>query len=301
MNEEIHNSPLISIIMPTYNRASLIMETIESIRSQTYKNWELIILDDGSEDNTEGLVENLADNRISFIKAGRIGIGGKLKNAGIARAKGDLLAFMDSDDLWDETKLEKQVDVLLRYPGCGFCLTGGYTFRQPGVPLHYFYQQRSGLRAGNIFEALFNAEITNYVQALLLRKECLQVSGPFTEDMTFSDTAFIISLAEHYDAVILYEPLFFRRLHDSNYIHTTWERSCIDGISIINANKRKLPRSLFANAMYKACVQLGEKYLRTNRRRDALLYFGKAWQQRPFNFIAWRKLGKGMLYWLRIK
>ncbi len=292
---------MISIIMATYNRASLIIETIDSIRKQTYKNWELIIMDDGSEDNTESLVENLADSRIGFITAGRIGIGGKLKNAGMARAKGDLIAFMDSDDLWDETKLEKQVNALQQYPKAGFCLTGGYTFQQPGMPLKYFYRQHSGIRTGNIFTAIFNAEITSYTQALLLRKECLPVSGVFAEDMTFSDTAFIIRLAEYHDAVILYEPLFFRRLHDSNYIHTTWERSCLDGIKIIRANRKKLPRPLAAKAIYKACVQLGEKYLRADRRKDALLYFVKAWRHRPFSFMACRKLGKGLLYWLRFK
>src|SRR6059058_3320007 len=99
----------ISIIMPTYNRAAYIGETIRSILTQTYQNWELIIIDDGSEDNTEDLVKRIGDERINFYKAGRIAVNGKIKNMGLEKAKGELIAFIDSDDLWAETKLEKQV------------------------------------------------------------------------------------------------------------------------------------------------------------------------------------------------
>src|ERR1041385_97100 len=119
-------SPKVSIIMPTYNRAKYIVDTIESIRSQTYQNWELIIVDDGSEDNTEELINQIKDGRIKFYKAGRIGKVGKIKNIGLEKANGELIAFIDSDDLWAPTKLETQVAVFDEYPEAGFCLTGGY-------------------------------------------------------------------------------------------------------------------------------------------------------------------------------
>src|SRR6476620_12184719 len=96
--------PKISILMPTYNRGAFIGETIESILKQTYQNWELIIVDDGSDDNTEELVLQVKDQRIQFYKAGRVGINGKIKNIGVEKASGDLISFIDSDDLWAETK-----------------------------------------------------------------------------------------------------------------------------------------------------------------------------------------------------
>ena len=89
--------------MPTYNRANYIVETIESVRNQTYNNWELIIVDDGSEDNTGETVSRIKDERIRFYKAGRIAINGKIKNIGIEQANGELISFIDSDDLWAET------------------------------------------------------------------------------------------------------------------------------------------------------------------------------------------------------
>ena len=79
--------------MPTYNRAAFIGETIESILKQTYQNWELIIVDDGSDDNTEELVLQVKDQRIQFYKAGRVGINGKIKNIGVEKASGELDRF----------------------------------------------------------------------------------------------------------------------------------------------------------------------------------------------------------------
>ena len=139
-----NQSPNVSIILPTFNRAKFIVETIESIRNQTYQNWELIIVDDGSDDNTEGLISKINDERIQFYKAGRIGINGKIKNIGLKIASGELIAFIDSDDLWASTKLEKQVTALQQYPEAGFSLTGGYNFKKPSEPIDYFYQQREG-------------------------------------------------------------------------------------------------------------------------------------------------------------
>ena len=92
--------------MPTYNRAEYILETIESILGQTYQNWELFIIDDGSEDHTKELVSGIKDERIKFYEAGKIGIGIKIKNIGIEMSTGDLIAFIDSDDLWAQQKLE---------------------------------------------------------------------------------------------------------------------------------------------------------------------------------------------------
>src|SRR6185503_13926933 len=109
-------SPKVSIIIATYGRANLTLETIASIQQQTHQNWELIIVDDGSPDDTEEKVAGLNDYRIRFIKAGRIGITGKIKNIGLANAAGDLIAFLDSDDLWHPSKLEKQVNALTEYP-----------------------------------------------------------------------------------------------------------------------------------------------------------------------------------------
>src|SRR5205814_4320749 len=129
-----NDQPKVSIIMPTYNRAKYIGETIESVRNQSYQNWELIIVDDGSDDNTGEIISAMNDKRIRFYEAGRIAINGKIKNIGIEITNGELIAFIDSDDLWANTKLEKQVAALQEYPDAEFSLTGGFNFRNINQP-----------------------------------------------------------------------------------------------------------------------------------------------------------------------
>src|SRR6476620_3957259 len=184
--------PKVSIVMPTYNRAALIDETIRSILAQTYENWELLIIDDGSEDETERVISQIKDQRIKLYKAGRIAINGKIKNIGLKKANGDLIAFIDSDDLWAETKLEKQVSALQEYPEAWFSLTGGFNFRTINQPVDFFYKQREGLRYGDIFTSIFKSEISTTTPSLILRKECLEITGSFDETKPFSDIDFIL-------------------------------------------------------------------------------------------------------------
>jgi len=99
----------ISVIVPTYNRADLISETIESILNQTYKNFELIIVDDGSTDNTEEMIRKFKDSRIKYIKTDNWGGPARPRNIGIKKARGEYIAFCDDDDMWDKRKLEKQI------------------------------------------------------------------------------------------------------------------------------------------------------------------------------------------------
>ncbi len=103
------NSPLVSIIIPTYNRAEWLVKSIGSVTSQTYSNWELIVWDDGSSDNTEYVVKSLNDDRIHYFKNSNRGVS-FARNRAIEKSCGDYLAFLDSDDQWVINKLSRQVD-----------------------------------------------------------------------------------------------------------------------------------------------------------------------------------------------
>ncbi len=101
---------LVSIIMPSYNTADFIAETIRSVLSQTYENWELIIVDDCSTDNTDDIVaEFLSDGRICYIKNEHNSGAAVSRNRALREAKGKWIAFLDSDDLWETDKLRKQI------------------------------------------------------------------------------------------------------------------------------------------------------------------------------------------------
>lgn len=103
--------PLVSIITPLYNSEKFIEETIKSVLSQTYNNWEMLIVDDCSTDNGVEIVEKyqVKDKRIKLIRLSKNGGGAVARNKGIEEAKGDYIAFLDSDDLWHYQKLEKQI------------------------------------------------------------------------------------------------------------------------------------------------------------------------------------------------
>ena len=108
--------PLVTIITPTFNSEKFIAETINSIQNQTYDNWEMIIVDDGSWDKTVLIIADFAklDLRILFFQLEKNSGTGIARNFALTKAKGRYIAFLDSDDLWKPVKLEKQIDFLLQ-------------------------------------------------------------------------------------------------------------------------------------------------------------------------------------------
>lgn len=112
----MNNQPLISVVMPAYNAARFITESIISVQSQTYKNWELLVIEDASIDDTLAIVEKLQkeDPRIHLIKLPVNQGAGFTRNIGIKAAEGEFISFLDADDLWKPHKLQIQVDFMLK-------------------------------------------------------------------------------------------------------------------------------------------------------------------------------------------
>lgn len=106
---------LFSIVIPTYNRAMLLQRCLESIIAQTYKNWEAIIVDNYSEDNTEEVVKSFNDSRIIYVKNHNYGVIAVSRNKAIDMAKGEWITFLDSDDCWFPNKLETILDYTKDY------------------------------------------------------------------------------------------------------------------------------------------------------------------------------------------
>lgn len=103
---------LVSVIIPTFNRADVIEETIRSVLDQTYSFFEIIVVDDGSQDNTAEVVKCLNDSRIRYYAFENSGLPAVSRNRGLRLANGEFVAFLDSDDLWLPEKLTKQVKIL---------------------------------------------------------------------------------------------------------------------------------------------------------------------------------------------
>ena len=105
---------MVSVIIPTFNRAYLLGRAVESVLSQTYNNYEIIVVDDGSDDGTGEIIESF-NKRVRFFRIPHSGVS-KARNTGIEKAKGDWISFLDSDDYWLPQKLEKQMTYLNANP-----------------------------------------------------------------------------------------------------------------------------------------------------------------------------------------
>ncbi|MBR2543500.1 sugar transferase [Candidatus Saccharibacteria bacterium] len=142
--------PLVSIIIPVFNGEKVILETINSIWQQTYKNWEAIIVDDVSTDGTRELLKKVKSRKIRVIKLRKNGGAAKARNRGIQEAKGDFICFLDADDLWHPEKLEKQVRFMLDNES-SFSFTG------------YEFADENGIGNGRV---VYVPETITYKQAL---------------------------------------------------------------------------------------------------------------------------------------
>ena len=150
---------LVSIIMPSYNTAKFISETITSVLAQTYPNWELIIVDDCSTDDTDAVIRPyLADDRIRYIKNEENSGAAVSRNRALREAKGKWIAFLDSDDLWLPEKLEKQI-AFMEKNRYAFTYTD-YRIRLNGTWLPYIYTGPSVVNRRKMYNYCYFSTIT---------------------------------------------------------------------------------------------------------------------------------------------
>ena len=171
--------PRVSVIVPTHNRVGLLAEAVHSVLAQTFADFEVIIVDDGSTDRTADRVAGIGDPRVQYhyqVNAGP----SRARNAGIALARGEFVAFLDDDDSWLPEKLERQMDVLTARPHvdvvyCGFTFVGA-----EGEELAIDYH-RPASRGSLYVDLMFENVITGSASAALLRKSCFTDVGLFDD------------------------------------------------------------------------------------------------------------------------
>lgn len=170
----------ISVVVPTYNRADLISETIESILNQTYKYFELIIVDDGSTDNTEEVIRKFKDSRIKYIKTDNWGGPARPRNIGIKKAKGEYIAFCDDDDIWLPEKLEKQIRVFQISNETAMLYTRFKTI-EGDVISNKIFPENGKYKSGNIFKSIY---LRNLIacSGVMVKRSVLDQVGLFNTD-----------------------------------------------------------------------------------------------------------------------
>lgn len=132
------NKDLVSVIIATFNRADFINDTVQSILEQNYSMFEIIVIDDGSTDNTKDLISRFGDKRIKYFWQENKGLPAIARNRGVSFAQGEYLAFLDSDDIWLPKKLDKQMEIIKKNPNITFVSTNAfyiYGYKRTGIPM----------------------------------------------------------------------------------------------------------------------------------------------------------------------
>ncbi len=200
-------NPTISVIIPTYNRASLIAKAIESVRQQTYGPMEIIVCDDGSTDETEQVVRSRFPD-VRYLKLEHSGLPSKARNEGIRVANSELIAFLDSDDRWMPEKIALQVDAMSG--GVGLVCNNAYRLAPGGEGLGPYLRDGQGI-SGQAFDRLIedNFIITSTV---LVRRDLLDLTGGFPESMELrgvEDYDLWLRLALRTEVAYLAQPLAY--------------------------------------------------------------------------------------------
>jgi glycosyltransferase involved in cell wall biosynthesis len=168
--------PLVSVILPTYNRRVTLRRAIDSVLAQTWRNLELIVVDDGSEDGTDDLVRSVRDSRLRVLRqACNEGVA-TARNRGLAEAKGGLIAFLDSDDEWRPEKLERQVARMRAAPSRVGLLYTGLLVRQPGGVVETWTPEARGM----VLAEILRRNVVHFgTSSVMIRAEAAEAVGGF--------------------------------------------------------------------------------------------------------------------------
>ena len=201
--------PLISVIVVTYNRAHFLKEALDSIKRQTFKDYEIILVDDGSTDGTKEIVEKYQG--IRYIYQEHSGIS-RARNTAIKAAKGKWIATLDSDDLWEKDKLQKQTDFLFAHPECRIVFTTYSNFTV--IP-----EDKLNSRQHELLQT-----VTKWcLPTALIDRRLFDEIGLFDEAMEYSEDTDWLFRLKFYKVNVEHcvdEVLYLRRVHSSNISNT---------------------------------------------------------------------------------
>jgi len=220
--------PAISVILPTFNRAGLLRQSVESVFAQTCNDWELVIADDGSNEETRTYLRTLPASRVRILWLGHSGNPSRVRNAALAAARGEFVAFLDSDDLWLPNKLERQL-AAIRANGWCYCLyehidaSGARIEPKRPRPRHF--------PDGQVFESLLKLELAIPMPTVFAARSLVTSAGGFDEQQRFGEFHDLcLRLAMNSPVIAVRETLCRIRTHGDHYsadrvaAHMSWMR-----------------------------------------------------------------------------
>lgn len=280
--------PRVSVLLTCYNHLDYLKLAVEALRQQTFRDFEVLALDDGSTDGSREWLAEQKDLRV-YCHPKNLGTYGNL-NFGIDHALGDLLCVLNDDDLWAPEKLEHQLMAMDGSPNVGLVHTSGWFIdgrgeRIEGSPLGFPWPKTQGLDA--LAQLIHHNQIIT--SSAMFRKECVQKVGPFEPSFYgCGDWQMWLRIAEHYDVIHVDRPLTFYRVHDTNACRNdaemerdslqirTWIANESDRLRTTYPDRQGLKDALIHNY---AC--LGTELMWSGQRAEGRAMYLKSFKMKP--------------------
>jgi len=289
----------VSIIIPTYNGAKYLPQAVESILAQTYDQYEIVIIDDGSTDQTKDIVSDFIDSypgKIRYIYQDNAGVS-VARNTGIQNSKGRYIAFLDSDDQWLSQHLEKSVMAIESQPSTGLVHSNLTRVTESGKTIETPVKNEKYV-SGKIFEPLFLRKGNIACSTVLFKKECCEKVGYFDEQLTrlgCEDREMWLRIAQQYEIYYIDEVLVHYRVHETNFSRDherMFKARCyvIDKFCSNGTNHRL--RKLALARIYR---DMGDEFLLLNNFDEAKKWYTKSIAFAPLTFWPWVNLFKSLL------
>jgi glycosyltransferase involved in cell wall biosynthesis len=200
------SDPLVTVVIPTYNRAGVLYYALHSVLNQTMQDFEVYVVDDAGTDSTPQLIEYFDDPRIHYIRFDTNQKAAAARNAGMERARGKYIAFLDSDDEWLPAKLERQVECMESLSDeWGCCYTGAYVNKVGGLTRNRLY---TPTKSGWLVKDLLMGQFVIWTPTFMFRRSCLEDVGLMDRQLVRSqDVDFYIRMLARYKIASIEEPL----------------------------------------------------------------------------------------------
>jgi hypothetical protein len=274
-------APLISVIVPTYRRATLLVETLDSVFAQTFADFEVIVVEDGSHEAKS--VTARYDGRLRYLWQENQGLSAT-RNTGAAAARGEWLAFVDDDDLWAPRKLERQVARIRERPDAALIHTDHLLLVDGTLRAGLRLLPRERVPSGNVLGPLFLGNFV-VVSSVMLRRDAFERAGGFVKGEIPEDYDLWLRVARFGRFEFVNEPLTIYRDHPSMSNGPWLARGTVRVLEECLASTPEVRSAAGAGAvrerMYEACWSAAYGYFMADQPSDAAPLFAKAWRWKP--------------------
>jgi glycosyltransferase involved in cell wall biosynthesis len=276
-------NPLVSIVIPTYNYCRYLPRALQSCIDQSYENLEIIVIDDGSTDNTKALVKNLV-NRVTYVYQENQGVSAA-RNRGLEMATGEFIAFLDADDYLTGDSIKERLGILLKERGMGFVISTGYSQRTVAEAPSYKAEFNEDVASDRLSEALLSRKIPFATCAVLMRTEIARRFRFPTGIANGEDIAYFTKVFFGTKGYLLSRPTVVTCTHPDSLRHNLEE---------IRQQNTALIETIFDDPYFGGAIEFLRKDFAANRyfeffrrfysngdRKEARAYYKKAISMKP--------------------